>query len=355
MNFNLEKSIDKSDTAIECTIVVPFFNQEKILIRNLNAIIQNLSLSSEIIIINDASTDSSHDEVLKFMEKQSRLNDSSLGCIKYFVNQKAQFETKCDDFGIRMAASDFVIEVQADMQLMEMGFDRKLKSALYSNNTLLAISGRGTEPLTPVIEYYQKGLGTDRSSGRTIFRHTASRARYQLRNRLVSFLAKRRREEDKSAALRVESGIYSEDDLKNFLVLGEAGRLGNRIEWALDEKILSERYIYVGQTIMRGPLAIQKSKYLELGGFKTDAFFQAFDDHDFVLRGFFERQYRVGFVPINFSSPISDGSARKVKSLLAEFEILKNIIRIRNERKKSLIYLLDKKASVFPKNEIWNF
>jgi hypothetical protein len=168
-------------------------------------------------------------------------------------------------------------------------------------------------------------------------------------------LAKKRGEEKEGTAVRIESEIYSGNDLENFLVLGEAGRLGNQIEWNLDEKILSECYIYVGQTIMRGPLAIQRRKYLELGGFKTDAFFQAYDDHDFVLRGFFEKQYRVGFVPINFSSPISDGSARNVKSLLAEYEILKNIIRIRNERKKSLLYLLDIEASVLPKNEIWKF
>ena len=354
-NFLLVKSVNKSDLELECSIIVPVFNQESIIIRNLKSIVQNLNLRSELIIINDASTDSTHKEVCAFIEEEIQATQSKVGRISYYLNQRAQFETKCDDFGFRSASSDFLIEVQADMEILEKGFDSKLKAALYSNKTLLAISGRGTEPLAPIIENYRRGLGTDRSSGRTIFNHTARRAKFQIRNRLSTFFIKKGDELEQKPKINITSSAYGRDHLNNFLDFGEAGRLGNQIELTLDESLLTDRLIYVGQTIMRGPLALQKSKYLAMDGLKIHAFFQAFDDHDFSLRGYLEKKYRVGFVPVNFRSPISDGSTRKVKSIRAEVEILKNIFRIRKERKKSPLYCLGRETLNLPVNEIWTF
>jgi GT2 family glycosyltransferase len=128
------------------------------------------------------------------------------------------------------------------------------------------------------------------------------------------------------------------------------------METKIEPNSLNGRKIFVGETIMRGPLIIDLEKLKNIGCWDEGGFFQAYDDHDFCLRAYVLGGYRVGYVPISFASPTLDGTTRKKKSLLSEFSILSNLIRIRQSRKKSQLYL----ATIFgapnlPEPEVRNF
>ena len=89
---------------------------------------------------------------------------------------------------------------------------------------------------------------------------------------------------------------------------------------------------------MRGPLIIDSEKYFDLGEFDVKSFFQGFDDHELFLKAWLEKKYRVGYVPLGFSSPLIVGTARKPRSLKTEISIIFNLIRIRKSRKYTFLY-----------------
>jgi GT2 family glycosyltransferase len=88
---------------------------------------------------------------------------------------------------------------------------------------------------------------------------------------------------------------------------------------------------------MRGPLLFDKEKYLEIGGFNTDLFFLGYDDHDYCQRAN-SVQLRVGYTPVNFSSPLHLGATRKHRTALSEFLIFINILRIKKHRLSSAFW-----------------
>ena len=121
--------------------------------------------------------------------------------------------------------------------------------------------------------------------------------------------------------------------------------------------MISDRRIWLGETVMRGPLLIDRQKFNKLGGFDTRRFFLGYDDHDLALRGFNEFGYRCGFVPVSFYSPLKAGTTRKPRSLRSELEILRKLMEIRpNWRSSSLANFTDATPdSLVPETIIRNF
>jgi hypothetical protein len=72
---------------------------------------------------------------------------------------------------------------------------------------------------------------------------------------------------------------------------------------------------------MRGPVAFEKYRYLQLGGLNTKSFFLGFDEHDLNLRGRQQHAWLSAFIPIAFNSPLEDGSMRKKRSRKAKIEL----------------------------------
>ena len=92
----------------------------------------------------------------------------------------------------------------------------------------------------------------------------------------------------------LESNQYFvEKEDKEFLASGLAGRMGQFVDFKTDHTSFS-RKLYVGQTIMRGPILFNREKYFELGGLDSLRFFQGFDDHDFCARALLRVTARYG-------------------------------------------------------------
>ncbi len=91
------------------SIIVPIFNTGKYIEKCLNSIQQQtIKHKTEIIIINDGSTDNSKQIIQKYLEKQPNKNN-----IKYFEKENEGI-AKTRNFGIEKATSPYILFVDSD-------------------------------------------------------------------------------------------------------------------------------------------------------------------------------------------------------------------------------------------------
>jgi len=135
----LDKIYEKFN--IKYTVVVPVFNQENIIIKNINSIINNTLGDYEIIIINDYSSDSTLALLKKFFVNYKPIY-RNFKRIRIIDTNWPLFETKCDNIGFKLSKAKFVLEIQADMQMLIKGYDQILSKPFNTIQNLIAVSGR---------------------------------------------------------------------------------------------------------------------------------------------------------------------------------------------------------------------
>lgn len=285
--ISIRRRVVLPDTVPLITFVVPVHNQGKIIRDNLQSIQDCATAPHEFVIINDASVDDSAREILTWIDQAPGVLTTA---ITYLEAKNDVFETVCDSLGIELASSEFIVEIQADMKLNDNGFDQLMVNALQQNEDVFAVSGRGIHPLSGVV--------SNRTSRRDIIKHKF----WSGLRRLVS--------------LSRGKAVYKPNP-SVFKVLGEEGRLGEYINKPLAPASES-RSLYVGGTVMRGPLAFRKSEFVALGGFDLDRFFLGNDDHDLLARAAGALKKTGAYLPIDFDSPTSLGSTRQVREVAKE-------------------------------------
>jgi glycosyltransferase involved in cell wall biosynthesis len=124
------------------SIVIPVYNQENIIVQNLKSIINNTLENFEIIIILDFCFDNTEINLIKYLDNY--INDKpNLIQIKIFKNSnKPLFETKCDNIGFKNSTGKYCLEIQADMEMTELGYNIHLTKPFKLLNNVLAVSGR---------------------------------------------------------------------------------------------------------------------------------------------------------------------------------------------------------------------
>lgn len=298
-----------SDIAPISSIVIPVFNQEQIISRILDSLIENLTLPTQLIILVDRSRDFSEQRVLEFFEKMSETssvrNYSKLVSVDLVISSKTLFETKADNIGFALALGEYVIEIQSDMLIIDPGFDAKLISCLQQNLDLFAVSGRAITSLSAV--------------NNSEFQRRAKPFSYALKQLLLRF-NRRSKENLTPTSMGFTDRLFPTEEI--FKVSGLAGWRGNLIDdYSTDPNLipaevkdLDSRPLYVGEIVMRGPLCFRKSELVALGYLNQDAFFLGYDEIDLCLRAWKFLGKRVGFMPVYLFSPAEWGSTRKRKS-----------------------------------------
>ena len=322
------------DEGIDISIVVPIFNQVKIIGEVIQRILRNTVMNFEIILIDDGSTDLTLEAITNFFTPDNIGSFPNLKSIRVYRNRVSKFETHCDHFGISVSRSNYCLEIQADMLLNDPGFDGRMFEAMQLHSDCVAISGRGIEKLGPIVTSYERTLGSDRSSGRTLTSHIILRAGYQIKHCTKRIVVKHKVLHARDAKLAKQ--VFSGDADAQFLETGCAGRLGMAMEHVVPDHLLNERKLYVGQSIMRGPILFNREWFLEIGGLRPEAYFQGYDDHDFCARTNLKGKF-VGYTPVAFTSPLEIGSTRKPRSFSSELLIISNLIRIRKGRSLSAL------------------
>jgi glycosyltransferase involved in cell wall biosynthesis len=336
-NPKLEKSwnFNSSTREAQISIIIPVFNQAENISVVLDSVLKNILIASELIVINDGSEDETQYMIVNYLNRLEQKDSPNLIKVRLFTLRYSKFETFCDDFGIKNSSANYCLEIQADMVIQDLGFDQRMLKLMLSFPDIALLSGRGVEQLEPIVLSYQESLGAEAAFFLRKRDFLEQRSSLLLKNSLRRIIKYFTVSDvgsitDNTSQVK-EFEIQSDND---FLRLGQAGRLGDLIDLQSHIDTTQPPKVYLGETVMRGPLLIDKEKYLELGGFSTEAFFLGFDDHDFCLRANL-KNYRVGYTPVNFSAPLKAGSTRKNRTALSEFLIFLNIVRIGRFREKT--------------------
>jgi glycosyltransferase involved in cell wall biosynthesis len=293
----------------EVSVVMPMHNRSGRVVEVLNALVSSLVLSAELIIVDDASRDGTLREVLDWLDVLP-CNTTTIHSVIVLRNRWACFETYCDAIGFDIATSPYLIEVQADMVIADTGFDQRLVCSLRANPDLVAISGRGVHRLSDVWRFRWDPWVFGRPP-----------------ERILSHLD-RVRSRAKSGRPELHRCTDVTPNAKTFSVFGNAGRLGVQIEVQQHFSSEDKHTVWVGETVMRGPLVLDRAKFARVGGFDTRRFFLGNDDHDFSARASLIG-YRVAFSPVEFTSQLSDGTSRQNRTMWTRVRIAGLLIRQR--------------------------
>jgi glycosyltransferase involved in cell wall biosynthesis len=120
------------------SIVVPVHNQEKIIIDNLQSIIDcTTEKPYELIIIIDSCSDSSESRIRNWSASSPLLVRTLI-----LNSNTPLFETSADNLGFFHSRGEYFLEIQADMLISEVGYNMKLLKPFLMDSTIIGISGR---------------------------------------------------------------------------------------------------------------------------------------------------------------------------------------------------------------------
>lgn len=122
------------------SVVMPIHNQEAVIANVLTSVVTYTLGTYELILIIDGCTDSTRDRVTKWAEDTKF--PTTLTKIWIFENPKGIFETSCDNQGFVVSRGKYIVEIQADMILLTLGYNIILATPMEIYDDILAISGR---------------------------------------------------------------------------------------------------------------------------------------------------------------------------------------------------------------------
>jgi glycosyltransferase involved in cell wall biosynthesis len=147
---------------IEYSIVTPIFNQEDIIVKNIKSFIEMTRGNFEIILILDFCFDETEDRLLTFLDSYKNMNNS-LVHIKIFKNYESLFETACDNLGFKHSEGTYCLEIQADMEMTEIGYNLELTKPFQLLSNVIAVSGRCTHAMFNTGVYGKHGINIEKS------------------------------------------------------------------------------------------------------------------------------------------------------------------------------------------------
>jgi glycosyltransferase involved in cell wall biosynthesis len=230
----------------EFSIVIPIHNQENIIRHNLDAILHYTKGLYELILILDACSDKSEEVIRSWIS--SAFPTNCVGCT-VFKSITPMFETAADNYGFRKSRGKYCLEIQADMEMTEDGYNLQLKRPFEVNSNVIGVSGRCSHKF------------------------------------------------DGTACI---------------------GRGGYAIELPLDPS-LNRNMFYINETCNRGPLLLDREKLMKLNFLDEENFYLDNSDHDLFARAWVEHKWICGYIPIDFKSPLMNGSTRKKRDALNTF------------------------------------
>ena len=361
-----EKCLNESKAT--STSIVTVFNQQYVIRSVIESLVSSTSLQTDLIIIDDGSEDLSLAEIIRALN-EIKWDRHSFSVIKVYVNSHSRFEVFCDNFGVTVAQTKYAILIQADVLITEFGFDRIFLSALKSSPDLLMVSGRGTQMILPIAKEFRRTNGIEFFSSRVhklVFsrKHSVNCGHYgrliisaltaiftKIENYLYLFF----KDHESPDTSSNNGGNETRPDHSNFSCTGVAGYIGRHTQTE-NSNFKDVGTIWESQTVMRGPLCIDRNKFEECGGLNTESYFLVYDDHDLSLRAYLKRKYRVGYVPIGYYSNLNWGAMRKKRSLRQTQLLIYESLRMSNSRKTTDLYKLDdSSSSTLPIPQIRNF
>lgn len=129
------------------SIVMPIYNQELIIEKNILSIFKyTTEVSYELILILDSCSDATESIIMKLIT--TSVLPSLLTNILVLRSLTPLFETSADNLGFICSTGKYILEIQADMEMTEVGYNMKLLKPFSIYDNILGISGRCCHGLT---------------------------------------------------------------------------------------------------------------------------------------------------------------------------------------------------------------
>jgi GT2 family glycosyltransferase len=242
------------------SIVTPTFEHASSIADCLDATLASASLPFHWIIVDDASQDGTADRAEAWLAAHPSPLVTRATVVR---NPRPIFETACDNIGFRIAETDVVIEIQADIHVREPRFDALMIEALDMSPKPSAVSGRCGHTfaaLKPVP--------------------------------LLSKLLKRSKMESIGLCGRAIETPHVIDAIRG--------------------------HVYRCETVNRGPWLVRKEDLERHGYLDEQHFFLGNDDHDYHRRLFEAEARRPLYVPMAIHAPLALGANRRKRSGINE-------------------------------------
>jgi glycosyltransferase involved in cell wall biosynthesis len=120
---------------------MPIHNQENIIVKNLNSILETVQGLYEIILILDCCSDSTVERVLAWAKNISAPG-ANLISLKIYESDYPLFEATADNFGFKVSQGKYILEIQADMTMTQKGFNEILVKPFLLLPSVIGVSGR---------------------------------------------------------------------------------------------------------------------------------------------------------------------------------------------------------------------
>lgn len=186
-----------SDVIPKFSIVMPIHNQAGVISQVLSSIAMNTLGTYELILILDGCTDTTKQDVIDWVNTVIR--PQTLVKIYVHENPTGIFETSCDNQGFVLSRGEYIVEIQADMQMLTMGYNISLATPLVIFEDLIAVSGRCCHGLNSKTQSHNVGklgmatenphvLNSFECFNRIVMSHTVNRGPLVLRRSMVEAL-----------------------------------------------------------------------------------------------------------------------------------------------------------------------
>ncbi len=141
-------------------IVISIFNQEKIIERILAGVCRNTLTPFNLILVFDGCVDQTKPKALAWLEKNRPAHMLQL------VTQDAPdvYETKATNIGLRLGKEDYIITMQDDMEIQELGWEVRLTYPIRKFDDVFSTGAYiGHDPdfedFKPPVEKYRNARG----------------------------------------------------------------------------------------------------------------------------------------------------------------------------------------------------
>ena len=153
--------IDTSySTELPCiSITVPVYNQEQIIVENLTSIVQKTSGTFELIIICDACSDATESNILTWHSSLQTV--PHLTRVLVLTSSQPLFETSADNLGFFCSRGKYFLEIQADMKILDTGYNMRLLQPFLRDPTIIGISGRCCCNFSITLGYGKLGMSME--------------------------------------------------------------------------------------------------------------------------------------------------------------------------------------------------
>lgn len=127
-------------------IVLSIFNQENLIERVLYGIFKSTTTKFNLILIFDGCTDRTESRALKYIKKyKTNLLDELI--IDHAPNV---FETRANNIGFKKTKEDYIITLQDDMVIDEIGWERRLTYPIRKLDNVFAVTSRIAQDIGPM-------------------------------------------------------------------------------------------------------------------------------------------------------------------------------------------------------------